>query len=198
MMENRMIRFARKLKFRGVSLVEVLISLLIMSIVMGIVAQLSHLFGSVSSFSSQNDQGMQVELAMWQVGCEAQCGTVRVSPVDGSLAVAPQLSFTRVDPSQNPEPATPTSRLPLPIPSPVPTSWNGFNPPATVSVLYYLDTSSGNLMRQVTPPGTAQAVAPLQAFSCQNLADNQLQLNYTYTSGDTMVVRSQQVFLPLR
>lgn len=183
-------------KRRGMSLVEALLSLVLVGVAMGVVAQLAGLLNNVLRASGQKDSAMEVELAMLHVASELRCACTWTSPVESSYVQVNDVIFSKVDPNKNLDPAGTDSRLPLPVPNPLPILYDGFDSSFIVTVHYYLDSGSGNLVREVG--GSTQPVASLVDFSAQNRTDGRLQINFSYKQGDMKITRSHPVFLPLR
>ncbi|CAN0358508.1 unnamed protein product [Phaeothamnion confervicola] len=181
-------------KRRGMSLVEALLSLVLVGIAMGVVAQLAGLLNNVLRASGQKDAALEVELAMLHVASELRCACTWTSPPNSSYLQVNELVFSKVDPDKNPDPAASDSRLPLPVSNPLPLLYNGFDSSFMVTVRYYL--ASGTLMREVN--GSAQPIASLVDFAASNRSDGLFQLNFSYMQGDTKITRTHPAFLPLR
>ena len=123
---------------RGLTLIEVLLTLLLFSVALGLLAGFVGRATDIMRFSGGKDRGIEAaRLALDRMHDELAGAILVNSPAAGS---SNQLDFVRLNPRL-------TTRLPNPIPSPPPGSWDPVDPAFLLQVTY--SVSGQRLQRRV-------------------------------------------------
>jgi len=145
------------MKKRGLSLLEVLATLFLFSLVLGVVSQLLVNYQRIVKFSHGQDRGIQAALVLLaELRDEVREATVMHVPSTTTLETSLELS----------KPLPGVQRFPMPVPYQPPTGWTLF--PSTSLVRLRYEVQQGELQRVVVSglPATtvrlAEAVSDLQ------------------------------------
>ena len=150
-------------KERGFTLIEGIVTLLIVFIILGVSCLLLTEYTNVLNFSGGKTSALtNMQVAQQQMLDDLRQATLVKSPVSGGSSF--DLRFQRIDPAQAWLPRTP----PPPPPPPLVATWILYASSTLIEIHYYL--VDGNLMREAGPvsaPPTnswlvAQAIAGLQ------------------------------------
>lgn len=134
------------MKRRGVSLIEALLSLLLIGLALAAIAAVVRSAAAVSAFSSGKDSSLQAaQMALLRMRDESLEATSWLAPTASTSAA--ELRFLRLAPD-------PAGRLPVP-PTPAPLTWDPLDPAFQVEVRWFLE--AGALKRQLGP--SAEVVA---------------------------------------
>lgn len=169
---------------RGMSLAEALVTLLLVSIVFGIVATLAREYASLLKVSSARERALAAcNEALDKVAGEVE-GAVAVLTPDPEQTgdYVEELVFRRVDPSAD-------GRLPAtPLPPTSSVVWKPYDERYLLEVRY--SHSGGTLVREATNLGTEQTwrqtvTGGLTGFSARGLGDGGLELRASYADGSS-------------
>lgn len=148
----------------GIGMIEVLLSLVLVGIILGLVARGYQVLNHLSIVSYKMSQKLELSSFLRRLGSELSTA-VTVTPG------ANQVSFTKTDPTLNLTHNETRDRLPWPLPAPLPGSvdLDALN----VNVRYFLDTTNKEVKR--TYGGvTTTAVADVGQFSVTFASQNRL------------------------
>ncbi len=162
------------MKRRGFTVLEALITALLVGLALAIVGLVTRDFQRVMARSQRRDTALEGLLALHRVGCESAqaCGDI----VPALNATSAWLSFSRIDPN-HPDRIPPTL---LPEPVPIPAAWEPRDPAYVVRVSYSLN-GSRQLMRRVDFPGGG--------FEQQSCAEEVMDFQARHPLAGTLVVR---------
>jgi hypothetical protein len=158
------------------TLVEALITILLLSTVLGVVANICSEYAGVVKYSTLKDRTL--------LGAEGAINFVKNELQEAILIEAPVISATPVTEPGSPSfvlrfrkvESTNEDRLPSALPDPLPASWDPYDSSYVIRVKYYVYDDV--LVRQITysdNSSTAQAMARnLAGFSVQNLGNNSI------------------------
>lgn len=131
---------------RGFSLLETLVTLLLVSLVFGLVMNLITQGLRTFRASNEKDEAAQAaNVALDRLICELREASSMLAPTVAA-PTASQIEFVKVDPAS-------TTRIPNPLPVPLPGSWDPDDPAFHLAVRYRVDNQQ--LVRDVGPPGAA-------------------------------------------
>ncbi|MEW6279390.1 MAG: prepilin-type N-terminal cleavage/methylation domain-containing protein [Candidatus Eremiobacterota bacterium] len=151
---------------RGFSLVECLVTLLLVLVILGATGALLREYAGMTKTSSGSERILAVQTALFLIDRELHQAVTLNQPVAASPSAL--LELTKVNPAVNAFPARPGDRLPYPLVPPGP----GFDPldPADMLTVRYQDIG-GSLLRQVIDPSggvrTQVAVQGIDGFSAK-------------------------------
>lgn len=134
---------------RGISLIELMVSMAVMLVVLGVAAGLMREYSSAVRFSSAKAASLAAQVALQRMVAETREALVMLAPA--SSASGSELRFEKIDPSAG-------EWIPPVVPDPVPVSWDPQPAGLVMEVRYFVD-GRGTLVREVTPPA-----GPLQAW----------------------------------
>jgi prepilin-type N-terminal cleavage/methylation domain-containing protein len=175
---------------RGFTLVEALLTIALIALILGFVANICNEYARIIKFSTKKDKTViNAQMASERVKNELAEAVSILLPADGTSSS--ELRFERIDPCN-------ASRLPE-NPSPTPASWNPADSSWKVTVRYYVEDQT--LFRESTSPGRAAVIERLAdgiaGFSCSSLSEGAYQINASYLE-DNNVVKALNVRLQAR
>ncbi len=171
------------MRTRGTSLLEVLITLSVLALALGLVAAV---VGQYSRILTRNDQKSLTVVHLQlvnQLADELSGATQLVFPT--TSGTYDEYRFTRLN-------AGLTNRLPAPAPTPAPLpAWDPVQPAHLLNVHYSYDALTQELRRTISfPTGPAQTwvvATGLSGFSMVRTADNQLSLKVSFLEGQRLM-----------
>jgi len=150
---------------RGLSLVEMLTTLFVASLIMGVIGTLLTQMSRVEHSSRGKDKVLEgMRFALDRIRTEVSSSTSISSPSSGTAV--PTLQFSRIDP-------TVPGRIPSPLPTP-PTLWDPRDPSYLVSVQYFVQDTT--LYRQAGSGPQETLAEGVAGFSCALNGDGTLQV----------------------
>ena len=171
---------------RGVGMIEVLLSLILVGIILGLVARGYQVLNQLSVVSYKMSQKLELSSFLRRLGAELS-GAITVTPgVD-------QVTFTKTDPTLNLEHDEARDRLPWPIPAPPPASVDLDT--LNVTVRYFLDNTKKEIRRTYRGV-TSTSVANVGAFSVTFDQQNRL-ATLTVKPDDNTAGATTTVYLPV-
>lgn len=175
---------------RGVTLIEVLFTLFIVSLVLGAAAFLVHQYAEVLGWEAGKTATMTgVQLGLDRMAGEVQEEVTLSAPPSG--ASSNQLAFTKID-------NTLSGRLPSPLSVPLPIPpWNPQDPGYLATVSYSVSTQ--NLIRTVTNADgsvvTQTVAGSVTSLTCTRVSSNSLQIVLNVQEVQQMRTLTAAVFL---
>jgi type II secretory pathway pseudopilin PulG len=172
----------------GFSLVETIITFLLVILVLGVALQLLNEYSTAMNFASGKETTLGVaQVVLQQIVDEARESTVLESP--GASASATDLRFRRVNPGGN--------WIPSPLPPAPPAVWEPYAAAQQLEVQYLL--SAGGLTRNVstptapapatsTPSSSAYLATTIAGFQTQTLATGELQIQISVQESAQIMV----------
>ena len=132
----------------GLGMIEVLLSLVLVGIVLGLVARGYQVINQLSVVSYRMSQKLELSTFVRRMASELSCALTVTSGAE-------EVTFTRSDPTLNIAHDEPRDRLPWPLPEPPPAAvdLNTLN----LTVRYFLDSASNEVRR--TSQGNTTSVA---------------------------------------
>lgn len=178
------------MKNRGFSLLEVLVSMGLFLMIIGLVAALMRGYANITNASERHEASLEAaRLAIESARNDIEAAVVLQEPSFGSGTPDDRLSLLRVDAEQ--------VRLPLEMPDPAPANWDPYDPATTVEVVYEIDAE--NLWRTSSwQDGTVCRTRighGMTGFSASSLPDETIVLNLTTENlgGDQRTLQARAV-----
>lgn len=175
---------------RGFSLLEVLVSMGLFLMIIGLVAALMRGYAQVTNASDSHEASLEAaRLAVESLRSDIEAAVVLHDPVFGSVTPQDRLSLLRVDAEQ--------VRLPLEMPDPEPPDWDPYDPATTVEVVYEINGDS--LWRSAGwEDGTVRRTRighGVPGFSVSSLADESILISLTTKNlgGDEKVLKARAI-----
>lgn len=159
---------------RGLTILEMLVTLGLVFVVLGVVGDLFREYSMVTRAASVRERVTEsAQIALDRVRLEYREAVERLSPADGSSGWVSELRFRKPHPDDD-------LRFPSALPTPLPSSWVPI--PERIEVAYYADNA--NFYRKITVGGqtTEQLLATgISGFSCRNLGEGELEIILSVT-----------------
>ena len=178
------------MKARGFSLLEVLVSMGLFLMIIGLVAALMRGYAHVTNASDRHQASLEAaRLAIESMRNDIEAAVILQDPTFGSSAPEDRLALLRVDAEQ--------VRLPLEMPDPAPAGWDPYDPPTMVEVVYEIDAE--NLWRTSTwQDSTVRRTRighGLSGFSVSSLPDESITISLSTENlgGDQRTLQSRAV-----
>lgn len=173
---------------RGFSLLEVLVSMGLFLMIIGLVAALMRGYAQITNASDSHEASLEAaRLAVDSLRNDIEAAVVLQDPAFASVTPQARLSLLRIDAEQ--------VRLPLVMPDPAPADWDPYDPATTVEVVYEVEGET--LWRTSSwDDGTARRTRighGLPGFSVSSLADESIVISLTTKNlgGDEQVLQAR-------
>lgn len=179
----------------GFTLVEAMITLVLVCLLMGVIGSLVKGYSDFSRFSEMQDRSIAARSALIRVQQELRDALTVASPTGSATSV---LRFDKVDPAISGTPARSTDRLPDPLV--LPGSYDPLDPSHLITVTYTL--SGSTLERRVVDSGGAADTQPLienvNGFSAARLGNGNIELKISVLEGTRVEEFTTRAFIPLQ
>jgi type II secretory pathway pseudopilin PulG len=171
---------------RGLTLAEALVTFLLLSLALLIVAGLAREYSDFLRFGSKLDRGLgAAQVAVARIRTELGEATSVLTPSTGT---ASELLFERVDPA--------APRLPEP-PYPAPLTFDPNSAGTRIRVRYHLQ---GDILQREAPSSSGDNVViarSVASFAAELLSSGNYQVTLGIDSGKTVTPLRIEVFLPI-
>ncbi len=180
---------------RGFTLVESMITLLLVCLLMGVIGSLVKGYSDFSRFSGTRDRSIAARAALNRIAQELRDALTVASPTGSATST---LRFDKVDPAISGTPARSTDRLPDPLV--LPGTYDPLAPNWLVTITYRLNGTT--LERNVLDSGGAADTQPLvenvNGFSAAKLANGNIELRLSVLEDTRVEECVTHAFMPLQ
>lgn len=180
---------------RGFTLVESMITMLLVCLLLGVIGSLAKGYADFSRFSSLQDRSVAARGALSRIAQELRDAITVASPTGAATSL---LRFDKVNPAISGHPARSTDRLPDPLV--LPGSYDPVDPAHLVTVSYSLTGTT--LERRVTDGSGTSDTQPLvedvNGFSAALLGNGNVQLKLSVLEATRVEEFTTHAFMPLK
>jgi len=175
---------------RGVSLIEVLITLGVLALSLAMVAAAVQQYARLMAKNDERSLTVAHQQQVSQVADELSCAVELVAPA--TAVSTDEVTFRRLN-------ASIANRLPPLTPTPAPSpAWDPRQPAHVITVRYFFEPTTSRLLRTATfpaPTGSVTTVVAtgLSGFDFTRSADNELSVALSFMEGDTLKSLSTRV-----